>query len=78
MGWRTTGIRPTGFHESSIFTYVIFIAGGKRVMDETRNSAVSVKRLMPEVHNTLLREEGLGNAWVTRSTPILVSFENFF
>ncbi|WP_443147721.1 hypothetical protein [Nitrospira sp.] len=61
-----------------MFTYVISIAGGKRVMDETRNSALGVKRLMPEVHNTLLREEGLGNAYGTRSTPILVSFEEFF
>jgi hypothetical protein len=36
-----------------------------------------VKRLMPEVQNTLLREESPGNAYVTRSTPILVLLKIF-
>ena len=59
-----------------MFTEFNSIAGGKRVIDETRNSAVSVKRLMSEMHITLFSEEGLGNANLTRSTLILVSFEN--
>lgn len=60
-----------------MFTGFISIAAGKGVIDETRNSVVSLKRLMPEMHTILLSEEGLGNACLTRSCilaiPILVS-----
>ena len=59
-----------------MFTEVISISGVQRVIDKSRNSDLSVKMLMSKMHITLFSEEGLGNANLTRSTLILVSFEN--
>ena len=47
-------------NHSFMSTGVIYIATGKRFIDEARNAAASLKRLMPDVCITLFSDENVG------------------
>ena len=59
-------------------TGVIYIATGKRFIDEARNSAASLKRLMPEMRITLFSDEDVGYACFDDVVRITAPKHGFF